>query len=1014
MDVQELVTNGFVRVRAQPGNMGILLDLVDRGGRVYAKVNFSTGVRLVPADQLEPVTQEQSARDHLTNGHIEAPEVLRHHLSHIRLSGRMSDMLYSLEATDTQFFAHQFKPVLKLLESPTGHLLIADEVGLGKTIEAGLIWTELAARHRFNRLLVVCPKVLCDKWKTELLNKFDISAQIMGPEELRDALSSQSLQRRGFAAICGLQSIRPRPKHERKERPADKLATAIDEIDAFDDRIDLLIIDEAHHLRNSGTQSNAVGRMMSRLARHVVMLSATPINLHSRDLHALLELVDPDTFRDPRSLERIIEANAPLIQARDALLRGAPKTQVLELLKQATDNHLLFESQTLLRAIEDITKMQEPVSKYQRARLATQIEGVNQLANVVNRTRRKDVEEHKVIRHAVAFKAEMTILEREVYEQLTEAVLGYAEALGHPPGFLTVMPQRMLASCMPAAVAHWLTEGAKEGIEDELDEDQDGQLSTPFRRELQRLARQFPSPKELEVADTKFNCFLAAITKHLADHPREKVVVFSTFLGTLDYLHRRLSRESIGTAVLDSRVKERTELLRKFERDASFRVLLSSEVGSEGIDLQFATAVVNYDLPWNPMRVEQRIGRIDRLGQKAARVTVLNLMHRNTIDERIWDRLYHRLQLCERALGGFEEVLGFEIKALERDLFSGQLTAAQQEQRIEQTAQAIENIKEHEERLEGEAAALIAHGDYVLREIRDKRDGQRWISPEDIVDYLHLGLNRLYPESRILWKRAEATIDIKLDPEARHDFSEWGRLHQIDPGPLARTASALTFRLGAPEPGSRVPRMSQSHPLLRFISDRLNTYAKVAPSTVGITVKSDVCGIPIGHYAGAVQQWEFGSKEIEMRLAVSLVNVADCSELDFPLAELVLRRALDTGSTWSTAFEELDLEALLPLIDELVVGRLEDAFEREAETRSMKMLDRLNLQLATLRRSADEDRHRINHAILSAGKRLEAANRKRLELLNERVRQRELELNSRADQFHSRREIGIILLNVVK
>ena len=149
MDVQELVTNGFVRVRAQPSNMGILLDLVDRGGRVYAKVNFSTGVRLVPADQLEPVTQEQSARDHLTNGHIEAPEVLRHNLSHIRLSGRMSDMLYSLEATDTQFFAHQFKPVLKLLESRAAKLKVSDIAPARDDME-----TPLLQDKRVGRLLI--------------------------------------------------------------------------------------------------------------------------------------------------------------------------------------------------------------------------------------------------------------------------------------------------------------------------------------------------------------------------------------------------------------------------------------------------------------------------------------------------------------------------------------------------------------------------------------------------------------------------------------------------------------------------------------------------------------------------------------------------------------------------------------------------------------------------------------------------------------------------------------------
>ena len=407
----------LVRLRGQPSRFGLLLEIIMRSGRNHARVHFQNGVSVVPADQLEmvPVATE-NALDHLRRGNIEAPEVLRRHLAHVRLSGRLADVLYSLESTETQFYAHQFKPVLKVLESPTGHLLIADEVGLGKTIEAGLIWTELAARHRYNRLVVLCPKVLCDKWKAELTGKFDLGAQIMDAGELKDVISSANAQKKGFVAVCGLQSVRPKPKENRKSAPADQLANMIDEIDAFDDRIDLLIVDEAHHLRNPGTQSNAAGRMFSRLARHVVMLSATPINLHNQDLHSLLTLVDPDTFRDPRTLERIIQANAPLIKARDAILRGESNGKILELLQDAANHPLLRSSQTLERVMCELADLPDDISKYQRAKFATQIEGVNQLANVVNRTRRRDVEEHRVIRDPKAYKATMNEVERDVYE----------------------------------------------------------------------------------------------------------------------------------------------------------------------------------------------------------------------------------------------------------------------------------------------------------------------------------------------------------------------------------------------------------------------------------------------------------------------------------------------------------------------------------------------------------------------------------------------------------------------
>jgi hypothetical protein len=147
--------------------------------------------------------------DRLANGRLGTPDELRRTLSHIQLSGRLSDTIYSMEATNTEFHAHQFKPVLKLLASPSAGLLIADEVGLGKMIEAGLIWTELRAQYDARRLLVLCPKSLCRKWQDELAEKFDVRAEIMDAATLEELLSGGDPRRRSFAVICGLQGARP-------------------------------------------------------------------------------------------------------------------------------------------------------------------------------------------------------------------------------------------------------------------------------------------------------------------------------------------------------------------------------------------------------------------------------------------------------------------------------------------------------------------------------------------------------------------------------------------------------------------------------------------------------------------------------------------------------------------------------------------------------------------------------------------------------------------------------------
>jgi superfamily II DNA/RNA helicase len=216
--------------------------------------------------------------------------------------------------------------------------------------------------------------------------------------------------------------------------------------------------------------------------------------------------------------------------------------------------------------------------------------------------------------------------------------------------------------------------------------------------------------EELERNDSKYSRFEAIIKGFLQKHQDEKVVVFSYFRATLNYLAERLAAAGVHAIVLSGGPEvDKGAVLEQFRGPAGPRVMLSSEVGSEGIDLQFCRVMVNYDLPWNPMRVEQRIGRLDRLGQEAKKITIWNLFYKGTIDDRIYRRLHERLQIFERALGGLEEILGREVRNLTLRLLTGRLTAAQEEEQIELAAQALENVRLQEERLEASA------GDLVLR-----------------------------------------------------------------------------------------------------------------------------------------------------------------------------------------------------------------------------------------------------------------------------------------------------------
>lgn len=996
---------------------GVIQDIRDVRGRKTASVQFPTGTRRIPLKELELVpAQVDDPVEIVRRGQFSGPASLRQRIAHVRLSGNLSDIFYSMESTDTDFYAHQFKPVVKILNSPTGNLLIADEVGLGKTIEAGLIWNELVARFKYNRLLVVCPKVLCEKWRLELTTKFGIDARVCNASDLTELFGSSFHQRNGFVAICGMQGIRPRPKNKRGNRPADKLANLLEEAQISDKLVDLLVIDEAHHFRNVGNQTNRLGELLCGIAVHIAMLSATPLNLHNRDLHTLLRFLDELTFRDERALERIIRANRPLISARDAVLSGKPLEELKQHLEEAASDTLLQDTRALRKLREDVSKAPELLTPAERAQIARRLERLNLLSNVVNRTRRRDVEEFRVERTVRAFRAEMTPDERVVYDAVTDAVLNYAWENDLPVGFLTVMPQRMLASSLPAALQHWRSRNV---IADYEDEDDDAAYESvtweqPLTQLLSRVSKTLPQPDELEEQDTKFNTFLKLLQSHLSKNPGEKIVVFSTFRSTLRYLERRLELDGVQTMMLNGETEDRVAVISSFKKNANVEVLLASEVGSEGIDLQFARTLVNYDLPWNPMRVEQRIGRIDRLGQEAESISVLNLLHKNTVDERIYHRLHERLGLCQSALGGFEEILGQEISSLTSDLFSRELTHEEQEQRVVQAEQAIANRRVQEELLEKEAAALIAHGDYILHSIKEAQSSGNWITDDDIVGYLEITLGSFDPASSLHWDKDKGLVHVQLTGAGRHDLEDWCRQNQLPPGPIAKSSAPVTFRVGTKSKNSRHPRLGPSHPLIRFLSNSLSEKGGLEANVIAVTLEvSSALGLQSGLYIGNVQAWQYGKGSASISLAYSMASVLDGALLDAAQAETVINICLSQTQKWQAARAEIDVDDIADVLAAVVEPDLEERFFDESERRKIEMEDRISIQLKTLEEHAENQRATFNDIIRRSGPRLEAANKARLKKFEETINKRRRQIERQRIEDSSSSSIGSVLLKVV-
>ena len=966
--------DSFVRLKRDPSRAGVLLegDKHAAGARMV-QVRFADGqVKWLLYSALELVpSAAESPSDRLADGRFVGPDWLRRTLTRLRVTGRLSEVVYSMEATETDFYAYQFKPVIKLMSSPTDALLIADEVGLGKTIEAGLVWTELRARLDCDRLLVACPKTLCQKWQDELARRFGVEAQIADAGGLLTVLKRTRDSGRGFALVCSMQGLRPPRGWDEDWAESESgsgsarrdLARFLDEASDGEPLIDLLVVDEAHHMRNPETLLNSFGRLANSVATHRLFLSATPIHLRNRDLHSLLAMVDSDTFEFESTLNDLIATNAPIIAARDLLLSADPSVAgILERLDEAQEHEILRESKALAQLRRELIGTNLHRSK--RSELAARLERVNQLANYVTRTRRRDVQEFRVIREPKAPLLEMSIDERHFYDEISQVVRDYASERDANELFLLSMPQRLLTSSLAAASSYWsgLVGAADDGEIEESDQDLLDQLhdERPLVGQIAERTFALNMTKRLVDADTKYQLLVHQLGHLWETEPEAKIIVFSSFKPTLHYLQERLREEGIGTELLHGSVRRpRSEILTRFERVADIRVLLSSEVGSEGVDLQFSSIVVNYDLPWNPMRLEQRIGRVDRLGQASDKVTILNLIYDGTIDKRIYERLYERLHIGRRALGEMEAVLGEPIREMTIKLLDPTLTDQQKEQAIDQTAQSLENLRHVEEQLEAEAGSLVRHGDYILERITESRERHRWLSADDILIYVRDRVQQDFPGSVIETSPVGSdTYRIRLSREGVTAFQTYlaqralrGRTRLLNGDAQQR----FRFTPSVVQKDNRVECISQLHPLVRFAAERDlrdDTVRNAQAVAARVSLKMLPAQCESGLYVLAARRWSSGSAAAgtmaNVRIGYVGANVATGELIGADLAERMMASAAEQGRPILNAAMHGGLADASTTLRDVVQPELDQRFAEFMDQATAEIEDRVAIRHRSL------------------------------------------------------------------
>jgi SNF2 family DNA or RNA helicase len=622
MSAQQFTLGSKVRLKAEPTEVGVVTAAnAYSGGWTYTVFFKGLGDQQVTEGALEQVLQPREIQ-------VVSRKAFLRTLLLTKLDNPLNDHFYSFQASRTAFEAYQFKPVLKFLDSPVPAILIADEVGLGKTIEAAILHQELKARGEIRRVLVICPAGLRQKWQAELLNRFDESFKLMYAREvIEDARFFRDTD--GHAPLQGIVSLET-------YRNADVQAV-LDEIKVT---YDLVIIDEAHHLRSSGTLSNQVGERAQEMSDHLVLLTATPLQTSQQDLFNLLRFLDPAQFSDFDDFLLQLAPNALLNEAIRHL-REDPPDLLSARMALGRITSLAAAGQVTSHPTYPLVMKALDTGRLEReelVRLRRDIDSLNMLSAIYTRTKKGDVS-RVARRKAFALKVQATDQEQE----FLAAVLAHARAQararsgsGWAPAFAGIMRERQAASCI-TAMREYLEEGMKLkagsgsapvlGVEqsatelDALDPTGGDERPGDVAQQLAVAAR------ALGKQDSKFDLFSRTLTDLLRESPDSKVLVFTFFRRTLSYLVRRLKSQGIPVVEIHGGVPpdERAIRIANFREGQDVRVLVTTEVGSEGLDFQFCDTIFNYDLPWNPMRVEQRIGRIDRYGQQKDQVRIYSM-----------------------------------------------------------------------------------------------------------------------------------------------------------------------------------------------------------------------------------------------------------------------------------------------------------------------------------------------------------------------------------------------------
>lgn len=535
--------------------------------------------------------------------------------------------ILSLSNSRTRILAHQVESTHRIVNAINHRFLIADEVGLGKTIEAGLVIKELIYRHSYKRIMIACPASLLYQWQSEMKSKFNEHFEIMDRRLMEKAARKQRGGNPWKAydkIICSLDFI--------------KNADFADELAAV--KWDIVVFDEAHRLRRDSKTSTLVynvAEMLSSRARALLLLSATPFRGKLEELYFLVALLDKNILGPFQSF------------FRDYCLEGA-----------------------------DISSLRDKLSEILIRRTKREIGGFTS-------------------RHAKTVKFDLYPDERLLYDETTKYVAEeFNRAMqteNRAVGFVMTIFQKLLDSSsfalysalckrrqrLMAMVERSESDDAlpdeflttececEDGCASELAEENNDKTIEELKLEIKTISRLVEIAENIQI--NKKGEKLVELIASLRKKGCKKFLIFTQFRTTQDYLAGLLSEYK--TLVFNGSMsgEEKENAILDFKNDAD--ILIATEAGGEGRNMQFCNILINYDLPWSPLKIEQRIGRVHRFGQ-AKDVFIYNFSTAETVAERVLEVLTHKLKLFEDSIGAPDIMLGEIEDELKLDsLFMG-------------------------------------------------------------------------------------------------------------------------------------------------------------------------------------------------------------------------------------------------------------------------------------------------------------------------------------------------------